>query len=205
MSLGDQRRQAAKEWLLRVAADLFARQGVEATSMADIAEAADLSPPALYHYFANRKELISEATRFATENILQTIGAIEQSAGAPLERLRALATRHAEFVDGAGPGTVRFIYWSILDGVETTEEGERFAVGHRGSADFFRSLLDEAKTLGTIRSDIDIEVVTTLLIACFAGVDVEYAVGQPPTKPDQLYRSLVDVFTAYLTGKPLNP
>lgn len=200
MTLRDERREAARLWLLRVAADLFARKGVDATSMADIAEAADLSPPALYHYFSNRRELINEATRYATENILDSITAAEQNEGPPLEQLHDLALRHAEFVVGAGPGTVRFIYWSILDGAFTPqEEGDEFAAGYRGSAAFFRRVLTEAKSRGEIRADADIELVTTLLLACFAGLDVEIAIGSPPTPPQQLYESIVDVFATYLT------
>ena len=200
MSLRDERREAARLWLLRVAADLFARKGVDATSMADIAEAANLSPPALYHYFANRRELIDEATRFATENILDSIAAVDQSEGSPLARLHDLARRHAEFVEDVGPGTLRFIYWSVLDGAFTPQEdGDEFAAGHRGSAEFFRRVLSEAKSRGEIRDDANIDLVTQLLLACFAGLDVEIAVGAPPTPPRELYESLVDIFATYLT------
>ncbi len=51
---------------------LFAEQGIDATTMAEIAEAAEVSPPTVFNYFGNKDgiliALITEGTREATEN-----------------------------------------------------------------------------------------------------------------------------------------
>jgi AcrR family transcriptional regulator len=51
---------------------LFAERGIDATTMAEIAEAAEVSPPTVFNYFGNKDgiliALIAEGTRKATEN-----------------------------------------------------------------------------------------------------------------------------------------
>ncbi len=51
---------------------LFAERGIDATTMAEIAEAAEVSPPTVFNYFGNKDgiliALITEGTRQATEN-----------------------------------------------------------------------------------------------------------------------------------------
>ena len=54
-------REQRVDQIRRAAIPVFASQGFKRTSMADLAEAAGVSRPALYQYFDNRADLFREA------------------------------------------------------------------------------------------------------------------------------------------------
>jgi AcrR family transcriptional regulator len=51
-------RPGKRERLIASAADLLHRQGVERTTLAEIAKAADVPPGNVYYYFKTRDELV---------------------------------------------------------------------------------------------------------------------------------------------------
>ena len=50
--------ETTRDHVLGTALNLFRRKGFDATTMRDIAEAADLSLGAAYHYFASKDDLV---------------------------------------------------------------------------------------------------------------------------------------------------
>ena len=71
-------REQRVDQIRRAAIPVFASQGFKRTSMADIAEAAGVSRPALYQYFDNRADLFREALQIilveATDAALAALG-----------------------------------------------------------------------------------------------------------------------------------
>ena len=59
------KREARRDALLELAADLVARDGVDALTMTALAEAADYAPASLYTYFPSRSELVASLQRRA--------------------------------------------------------------------------------------------------------------------------------------------
>ena len=51
-------RSDTRQRIQEVARDLFARQGVQRTSLQDIADELGITKPALYYHFASREELV---------------------------------------------------------------------------------------------------------------------------------------------------
>lgn len=82
----DSVRDERVERITRTAIGVFARKGFSRTSMADLADAAGMSRPALYQYFENRAEVF----RAAMGSVLQDAA---DAAVAALERDGDLATR----------------------------------------------------------------------------------------------------------------
>ncbi len=60
-------REQRVEQILRASIPLFAARGYRGTSMANIADAAGVSRPALYQYFADRSDLFASAYRLLFE------------------------------------------------------------------------------------------------------------------------------------------
>lgn len=79
-----------RDHILGAATELFLAQGFAATSMADVAEAAGIRKPSLYHHFAGKDELF--------------LATVEAGHSDELDRLRELAASgldHAEKLDRA--------------------------------------------------------------------------------------------------------
>ncbi len=57
--LRDRKKAKRRQVILREAAKLFADQGIEATTMAAIADSAGVSPPTVFNYFGSKDNLLS--------------------------------------------------------------------------------------------------------------------------------------------------
>ena len=89
MSSATTTRERRIEEILRASIPVFAARGYRKTSMANIADAAGLSRPALYQYFTDRADLFAAAFRLL----------LEESADAALDALAAPAPL-ADQLDG---------------------------------------------------------------------------------------------------------
>jgi TetR/AcrR family transcriptional regulator, cholesterol catabolism regulator len=88
---GDARRQL----VLNKAAVLFAEQGFENTTISDIAEAADLRKPSLYHYFPSKRDILLAVLNEGMTEILISASAAAQVEDLQ-ERFSALFNAHLE-------------------------------------------------------------------------------------------------------------
>lgn len=70
--LRDRKKARRRDEIIAAARDLFARQGIDATTMADIAAAAEVSAPTVFNYFGSKDgiliAMITEGTHEAREN-----------------------------------------------------------------------------------------------------------------------------------------
>lgn len=66
------------------------RQGVEATTIGDIAEAADVPVGNVYYYFKSKDELVAAAIELHAEENRELLSSIEQQHRTPRARLKAL-------------------------------------------------------------------------------------------------------------------
>lgn len=89
----DERRQE----LLDTAMRLFVERGFSATSMRDIARAANVTPGLAYHYFDSKQKLFSEAlAAYAEQSVAEGIRALDDPALTLAEKLDALLAAMAQ-------------------------------------------------------------------------------------------------------------
>jgi AcrR family transcriptional regulator len=79
-----------RQEILGLAADLFSKNGVQNTSMRDLADAAGILPSSLYSHFKSKEALADEILRQYLEDFRDRCREIDDSDRTPLERLRAL-------------------------------------------------------------------------------------------------------------------
>ncbi|GAA2066276.1 TetR/AcrR family transcriptional regulator [Williamsia deligens] len=90
--IAEDRTRVAERRLLDVAAELFARRGVDAVTMADIAAAAGCSRATLYRYFPTRSDVLTGYIRATTERILVRIVQDTDRVDDPRDRAAAAVT-----------------------------------------------------------------------------------------------------------------
>ncbi|MFF7414826.1 TetR/AcrR family transcriptional regulator [Streptomyces lydicus] len=105
MTTGARRRMGVEErrdQLIAVALDLFSHRSPEDVSIDEIAEAAGISRPLVYHYFPGKQQLYEAALRRAAEEL--TARFVEPHEGPLGARLLRVMERFFDFVDEHGPG-----------------------------------------------------------------------------------------------------
>ncbi|MFD4785871.1 TetR/AcrR family transcriptional regulator [Streptomyces sp. NPDC058459] len=105
MGIGVRRRMGVEErrqQLIKVALDLFSRRSPDEVSIDEIASAAGISRPLVYHYFPGKLSLYEAALTRAAEDLA---GRFEEPREGPLgARLLRVMGRFFDFVDEHGPG-----------------------------------------------------------------------------------------------------
>ncbi|MFF7973884.1 TetR family transcriptional regulator [Streptomyces sp. NPDC007905] len=105
MSTGVRRRMGVEErrqQLIGVALDLFSRRSPDEVSIDEIASAAGISRPLVYHYFPGKLSLYEAALERAAEDLA---GRFAEPHEGPLgARLLRVMRRFFDFVDEHGPG-----------------------------------------------------------------------------------------------------
>jgi AcrR family transcriptional regulator len=79
-----------RERLIAAACDLFYRQGIAGTTLAHIAEAAEVPLGNVYYYFKTKDDIVAAVVEARTEEIRSATAALQRRHGSPKARLKAL-------------------------------------------------------------------------------------------------------------------
>ncbi|MEV6755779.1 TetR/AcrR family transcriptional regulator [Streptomyces sp. NPDC051214] len=105
MTTGVRRRMGVEErrqQLIGVALDLFSHRSPDDVSIDEIAAAAGISRPLVYHYFPGKLSLYEAALQRAADDLADRF--VEPREGPLGARLLRVMGRFLDFVDGHGPG-----------------------------------------------------------------------------------------------------
>ncbi|MFD7601276.1 TetR/AcrR family transcriptional regulator [Streptomyces mirabilis] len=105
MTTGVRRRMGVEErrqQLIGVALDLFSRRSPDEVSIDEIASAAGISRPLVYHYFPGKISLYEAALQRASDDLASRF--VEPHEGPLGSRLLRVMRRFFDFVDDHGPG-----------------------------------------------------------------------------------------------------
>jgi AcrR family transcriptional regulator len=170
MTAANRRRQ-----ITEVTLEVIARDGIQGTTAALVAEAAGVSSASIYKYFGTRNELLLAALDLLYDQIEEFL--FESSAELPMpERLRTVSALHSGLAS-SGRGSFVFPLFEFL--AAPPEIGLREAQGIRQLRviDNLALMIEEAKAQGTVRADVDSEQVAWELHAVFWAEDISQLLG----------------------------
>lgn len=148
-----------QESVLRVAIDLFNRQGYDATSMGDLARELGLTKSAIYHHVPSKEHLLELALDEALGELTAALEAVRaDSSCSPEQRLRA-AVRSSVVVLAEHLPAV-----TLLLRVRGNTPAEQNALARRRDIDHrLAEMVREAADAGAIRGDVDPLLTSRLL------------------------------------------
>ena len=174
-----------QETVLRRAIDLFNEQGYDATSIGDLAKDLGLTKSAIYHHVSSKESLLAAALDEALD---QLTSAIESATTADdttaSERLRTAIHQSVEILVAHLPAVTLLLRVRGNSEVETTALKRRRALDEQ-LATLVRAAADE----GTVRSDIEPELISRLLFGMVNSL-VEWYRPDGPVDPDVLARTI---------------
>lgn len=187
--------RARREHILDAAELCFARSGFHRTTMQDICRAAEVSPGALYVYFASKEALIAG---IAERDRNKLAGELKELADAP--DLMAALTRLGEHYVTEEPHHKRVLFVEI--GAESTRNetvGETFRAVDRFCKDSFARLFERARAEGRIAPALDSATIANVMAVIGDGLCWRRAVD-----PGFDARAVMPVLTAMLAAL-INP
>jgi len=182
--------------LTRIAARLFAEQGYQGTSLADLAQELGVQKPSLYHHIASKEDLLWEVAWEGAGAFHGALDAVPAEA-APADRIRLALRAHLAVVAAQlDIATVFVREWRYLEG----ERHERFVAERRRYEERIRELFRDGVEASELRTDLDVATAALLFLSA---ANWAYTWLRPGSDTDQLadrlYAALLDGMRGYAT------
>ena len=186
-----------RERIISAAERLFARYGYDKTSTKDIAEAARLTPPALYHYFDSKETLYLETLEDRATKLMARFEAVAASQVGVLDKLCALLDL-AVVVNKEDDDIYLFVSSAAIEGVRNPQLKERRPDRpYRPLRELLADILPTALRNGEFDADTDIEAVIDMMDACFRGMSRFAGLADTPSEHERA----IEMFKCLLRGQ----
>jgi AcrR family transcriptional regulator len=190
----DDRPQEILEAALRV----FAERGYRTTRLEDVGEAAGVTKGTIYHYFANKEELLLRAIEHYHEQAFGRLAeTLRESSGTASARIIQLMRRWFGPVSGERLAVRRLMVQGVAH--DAPEAYRRWLAGGPIAASrVLASMIEEGQASGEFRREADAEVVARTFLAglLLQSIWEQHAEQAPEIAMDQerLLESAVDFF-----------
>jgi len=187
---------ARREELTRIAARLFAEQGYQGTSLADLAEALGLQKASLYHHIDTKEDLLWDVAREGADAFHTALDSVPADAAA-VERIRLALRAHLDVVAAQlDIATVFVREWRFLTG----ERREAFVAERRRYEERVRDLFRDGVERSELRTDLDVSTAALLFLSA---ANWAYTWLRPGTDTaalaDRLFAVLLEGMRGYAT------
>ncbi len=189
-----------RERIVRAALRCFASGGYGRTSNRQIASAAGITSPALYHYFDSKAELYAAVHDHGLETVLGAYRDALARHERCLDQLCAIVEASIE-LNRVHPGLAEFLAVAPLELQRHRELAPRLRVSGAEVREVFRALLERGIVRGELAPGLEVDTVVDLLTATSFGLHCFFG---PLEKPAQ-HRAVLRAFQALLRGSLLVP
>lgn len=169
----EREREQRRNDIVDAAEQVFFTRGLANATMDEVAEVAELSKGTLYLYFKNKEDLYFAIVARANAILNEMFESVYRSQGNGFEKIRGIGEAYCEFAEKHSK------YFNAMLYFESTEFGDEFESSPFAEACFAQShrifdivinVLKLGIADGTIRPDIDPNMVATILWAQSTGV-----------------------------------
>lgn len=154
---------------MRAAREVFSEHGYEAATFQAIAVRADLTRPAINHYFSSKGMLYREVVE-QTNNLVVAAG-IERARGETtlIGRLSSFITAATQ-ADAENPWAAAFLITTVLESRRHPDLSRFENDALRGTREFLNWALGDAIQRGELDTSTDISSLTEMLVMVLCGV-----------------------------------
>lgn len=176
--------------IIEAAQRLIACQGVEKTSMRDIAEEAGITTGAIYYYYKSKEELLYDVMDYATAVTAEIMKMRSRPDAKPEEVLDEIARKVTQQLKNHRHWNLRFyLALQAAQGDETLRArfASNYAAQTRRTADLFNYVF------GTQSHPQDLDL-AVLMVAALDGINFQQFIGALPVEIDELARVYNEFF-----------
>jgi AcrR family transcriptional regulator len=166
--LRDRKKKEVRHRIIQAAAGLFADNGLDGTTMEEIARTADVSVATVYNYFGNKNSLLLAGVAEDTEEMIQLGSAVLARPGTnPVKAVQRLLDVYSEHFSSWDPALLR----EVLSAAYRRAGGEELTIE---LAAMDQRLIEQLMTLlsgfhdkGKLNTNVDVYEATLLLFSAF--------------------------------------
>lgn len=186
--------------ILHAARQVFSERGYDGATFQEIAVRADLTRPAINHYFANKRVLYQEVVEQTHELVI--VAGIERARREPtlMGRL-AVVVDFAMEADAQYPASTAFLATTVLESQRHPELSRTENDAVRATREFLVWAVNDAIERGELAADVDVSSLaeTLLVVLCGVGFYIGF-VGS-----HQRMATITDSFQQLLAGTLWRP
>jgi TetR/AcrR family transcriptional repressor of bet genes len=181
-----------REEIVRAALEVISQRGFQDTRIADIAERARTSAPAVLYHFESKSEILDAVVSLAEDRFYDGVEATLAEEVGPAERLVRFLESAAR--DDDGEATVAM--WRVWLEIWTRALRERHTARTRRVLDRrWRSVLTatiaEGTATGAFSPTVDAATAALTLASLMDGLAVQFALADPEVGPEVMTETLV--------------
>ena len=181
-----------REEIVRAALEVISQRGFQDTRVADIAERAQTSAPAVLYHFRSKGEILDAVVSLAEDLFYAEVEATLADEGGPAERLVRFLENAARDDDGEASVSMWRVWVEIwtraLRGGHTATT--RQLLDRRWRA-ILSETIAEGIAAGEFSASADPAVVALTLASLMDGLAVQFALGDPDVGPELMTEALV--------------
>lgn len=174
-----------KDKIVDVARQLFARDGIENTTMNDIAKASKKGRRTLYTYFKNKDEVYLAVVKSELDTLLDRLKIVSEKDISPDQKIVQIIYARLEAIKEVvfRNGTLRATFFRDIWKVEKVRKNF-----DRKEINLLKKILQEGVEQDIFSID-DIEMTASIIHYCLKGIEVPFIRGQIGEKIDHKMRN----------------
>ncbi|OMB99314.1 TetR family transcriptional regulator [Mycobacterium sp. NS-7484] len=185
-----------RERIVHAAREVFSELGYDAATFQAIAIRADLTRPAINHYFSSKRVLYRDVVEQTNAKVIAAGIAKAREASTLLSRLSTFFAAAMD-ADSADRSAAAFLVTSVLEAQRHPELVSEEHDALRSSREFVRWAVDDAVQRGELSTDTDIPTIVEMLVAVMWGMG--FYAGYVGHRDD--VAAIVDKFELLLANK----
>jgi AcrR family transcriptional regulator len=197
-----QRAEETRERIIKVAADSFARQGYDATGVAEICEGAGVSKGAFYHHFASKQAVFLELLQRWMAQLDERLESVRSEAGTVPEQLREMAGMMT-FIFQSAEGQLPIFLEFWRQASRDSAVWQATMAPYRRYRDWFVKIVEAGIEEGSLRS-VDADEAALALVALALGLILQGLLDPTGADWTRLPRQSMDMLLEGLETKSMD-
>ncbi len=171
-----------REQILLAAISVFTKNGINNSTIRDIALSADVGKGTIYEYFKNKNEIISQAYRYFMSMFDTGIEDIVLKSSSGKDKLKMITDFIIGFIDNDKNDMMNLIFDFWAESIRTKTSKNIIYMEMRHFYGSYRSLVRdlilEGKEDGSFRDDIDHDSLASLFVGMLDGIMVQWVIDR---------------------------
>ncbi|MDG2306837.1 MAG: TetR/AcrR family transcriptional regulator [Candidatus Binatia bacterium] len=192
----ERRRRELRERVVESALRLVAEQGFEATTVEQIAAAADIAPATFFNHFQSKSGLLSEITGDVAEALETLIGQHLGAEGTVRQQVEGLALHAAEMISEHQKVSREVMLEMLRSGSRPEDAAPYMASLHRPLS----TMLAAGQDRGEVRADQDAEFLAEMVLGAFHATVSQWLSDEKYPIAERLPRAASFIWDAIRAG-----